>query len=53
VAAFEQAGLGEQFEAKTIAGELLALLHLSQTLSNSRDEKNSDHGKARRGLRMS
>jgi hypothetical protein len=39
VAAFEQAGLGEQFETKTVAGELLALLNLSQTLSNSRDEK--------------
>ena len=38
-AAFEQAGLGEQFESKTVAGELLALLNLSQTLSSARDEK--------------
>jgi HEAT repeat protein len=37
--AFEKAGLEEQFDAKTVASELLELLNLSHKLSSSRDEK--------------
>ena len=37
--AFEKAGLEEQFDAKTVASDLLELLNLSQRLSSVRDEK--------------